>query len=245
MKTTFIVTSAMITNLGVYDPLSRMQQTYQTMDSIQSKFPDAKILLVEAGDIKIRGVQDSIWADLRDRATAYLDLTDDETLQYLKTLPVSHNREMGGPSGLIKSMSECVAFHQALIKIRDVAALADLKNVDRIFKLSGRYALSPMFNPTDWDHPGQYVFKQRTRSWMPEGGYLFQSRLWSFDAALLDQTIASYEVMMTDLEQLAEANKYMDVEHLLFKHIGPDHSKELEYTHCMGTMAPNGTMIYD
>lgn len=251
MKTTFIVTSAIITNMGVYDPLSRIQQTHQTIDSIISKFPDANIILVEAGDVKIRDSQDPIWLNLRNRVSAFIDLTDEETLMYLKTLPINSPREMGGAAGIIKSMSETVAMHRVLCTLKGAEGLKDLREVDRIFKLSGRYVLSPLFNPFEWNHPNKYVFKFSEKSWMPNAkqtigtDQFYQSRLWSFDANLLDATITAYEAMMADLERIAEQDKYIDVEHLLYKHIGPTNSVEMQMLHCMGTMAPNGTMIYD
>jgi len=251
MTATFIVTSAIITNMGVYDPLSRMQQTHQTIDSIYKKFPDAKILLVEAGDIKIREVVDPIWVNLRNRVSAYMDLTDDETLQYLKTLPFNSAREMGGPAGLIKSMSETVALHRALSTLQGAEGLRDLREVDAIYKLSGRYVLSPLCNPRELYYPGKYLFKIAEPSWIPNAlenigtDHLYQSRFWGFDARLLDDAVETYERMMVDLESLAEQDKYIDVEHLLFKHFGTAKAVQLQTLHCMGTMAPNGTMIYD
>lgn len=251
MKTTFIVTSAIITNMGVYDPVSRMQQTHQTIDSIYKKFPDANVLLVEAGDIKIKEVTDTIWTNLRNRVSAYMDLTDDETLMYLKTLPVNSPREMGGPSGLIKSMSETVAMHRALSTLKGADGLKDLREVDAIFKLSGRYVLSPLCKPGELYYPGKYLFKIAEKSWIPNAlenigtDHLYQSRFWGFDAALLDDAVETYERMMVDLEAIADQDKYIDVEHLLFKHFGTAKAVQLQTLHCMGTMAPNGTMIYD
>lgn len=50
--------------------------------------------------------------------------------------------------------------------------------------------------------------------------------------------------MFDDAMEISQ-DKYIDIEHLLYKHIGPDRAMELEHTHLMGTIAPNGLMIYD
>jgi phage-related protein len=45
MKPTFIVTSAIDTNVGVYSPDIRILQTHETVNSIQKYFPDALLIL--------------------------------------------------------------------------------------------------------------------------------------------------------------------------------------------------------
>jgi hypothetical protein len=252
MKTTFIVTSALITKIGIYDLTSRVQQTHQTLDSIYAKFPDAQVMIVDGGEPGLKNTDHPLIKSLKDRVGAFLDLSDDEQIQHLRSIEIGHPREMGGVTGLIKSMAEMTIFHQALSLIRDHESLQPLKDVDRIFKVSGRYQLSPLFEPAIYAHAqGKYVFKERTPSWMPNAlndigvDHCYQSRCWSFDAALLDRTIDKYVDMMEDLQACADANKYIDIEHLLFKHLGTDQSMELDYVHFMGTIAPNGTMIYD
>jgi hypothetical protein len=252
MKTTFIVTSALITKIGIYDLTSRLQQTHQTLDSIYARFPDAKIMIVDGGEPGLKNIDHPLLANLKDRVGAFLDLSDDEQIMHLHSIQVNHQREMGGVAGLVKSMAEMSIFSQALNLIRDHESLKPMKEVDRIFKVSGRYQLSPLFDPRIYDlAKGKYVFKERTPSWIANAGaevgteYCYQSRFWSFDSCLLDQTIDSYEAMMEDLQAQADANKYIDVEHLLYKHIGNAQTMEVDYVHFMGTIAPNGTMIYD
>ena len=252
MKTTFIVTSALITKIGIYDLTSRLQQTHQTLDSIYQHFPDAQVMIVDGGEPGLKTIQHPLLESLKNRVGAFLDLSDDEQIQHLHSIEIGHQREMGGVSGLIKSMAEMTIFQQALILINEHEKLQPMRDVDRIFKVSGRYQLSPLFDAHAYDlAQDRYVFKERTASWIPNAkevvgtDYCYQSRIWSMDRSLLEHTIDKYNDMMQDLQQLADANHYIDIEHLLYKHLGPERSMELQYVHFMGTIAPNGTMIYD
>ena len=252
MKTTFIVTSALVTDIGVFDLTTRLQQTHQTLDSIYAKFPDANVLLVDGGKTELKTTQHPLLESLKDRVGAFLDLTDDDQITHLHSIPTNHKRELGGIAGLVKSMAEMTIFQQALLTLRDYEQIAALKDVDRIFKVTGRYQLSPLFNPEVYRvTKGKYAFKERTPSWIPNPletvgtDHCFQSRCWSFDVSLLDEVIDKYDRMMEDLQALSDENRYIDIEHLLYKHIGPDNAIEFDYVHFMGTIGPNGTMIYD
>lgn len=252
MKTTFIVTSALITKIGIYDLTSRLQQTHQTLDSIYHHFPDAQIMIVDGGEPGLKDIDHPLLNSLKDRVGAFLDLSDDEQIQHLHSIEIGHQREMGGVAGLVKSMAEMTIFQQALILINEHESLRPMRDVDRIFKVSGRYQLSPLFDVSAYAlAEGKYVFKERTASWIPNAqtnvgtDYCYQSRFWSIPRSLLEHTIDKYNDMMQDLQELTDNNHYIDVEHLLFKHLGPEQSMELQYLHFMGTIAPNGTMIYD
>jgi hypothetical protein len=255
MKTTFIVTCAVNTNIGIYDPSFRILQIHQTIDSILKHYADANILLVDGG----KPITDNLaqqYNGLRQRAHAFLDMTNNEQVQkfhedYLDKIPVRH--EMGGTTGLVKSAAENIIMYNILYALQNSADLEAFKNVDRIFKISGRYILSPMFNTSEYTSTpamNRYVFKQRDTSWMTDAEtaigvkYSYSSRLWSFPADWLGDCIDRYETIINDYYKIAETH-YVDIEHLLFKHIGPIVSHEIEHTHLMGTIAPNGTLIYD
>lgn len=252
MKTTFIITSALNTQVGVYDLTTRLLQTHATIDSILTKLPTANIILVEGGEPG--EIRHQLWDSLRQRVHAHLDLTDNEQLQYLQQnfMRPERRNEMGGMVGLAKSLCELTIMHETLQVLKDTAEMAPFRNVDRIFKISGRYQLSPLWTEHDYARSqGKYVFKRATDSWIPDAknqvgvDRFYSSRFWSFHASQLDTVLASYEDMIVDIHTVAEANKYLDVEHLLYKHLGTANAEQLDYTHCMGTIAPNGTMIYD
>lgn len=259
MKTTFIVTAAVNTNIGIYDPGFRILQIQQTLDSIIKHYPDANILLVDGGKPVIQGEHPTLYQQyqqLRQRAGAFLDMTNNDDVQnlhknYLDQTTIKH--EMGGMTGLVKSAAENLIMYHVLSALQNSPDLETFRNVDRIFKISGRYMLSPLFNTSDYTATpaiNHYVFKQRDASWMADAQaaigveYSYSSRLWSFPASMLEDCITRYEAIINDYYKITETH-YVDIEHLLYKHMGPAVSHEITYTHLMGTIAPNGTLIYD
>jgi len=259
MKTTFIMTCAINTNIGIYDPSFRILQIQQTMDSILGHYPDANIILVDGGKPVVAAEYPALYEQykqLTQRAHVYLDMTNNEQVQnfhknYLDKINIRH--EMGGTTGLIKSAAENIIMYNVLHTLQNNAELEAFRNVDRIFKISGRYMLSPLFDSSIYETAtaqNLYVFKQRDKSWMPDAlsaigvEYSYSSRLWSFPAKLLEDCVQRYENIINDYYSITETH-YVDIEHLLYKHMGPAVSQEIEHTHLMGTIAPNGTLIYD
>jgi hypothetical protein len=251
MKPTFIITSAIVTNMGAFSEESRLLQTLDTIKSIRNKFNDAKIILAEGG----KGLSNSeLWQHVRQSVNVFLDMTNNEQIEHLHNnvmSQVGNKYEMGGISGLSKSVAELTLMGNVLEAIKEHEDLGPVRESDRIFKISGRYQLSPMFDPGYYDMcEGRYVFKKRDVSWMPDAmktigtGHGFNSRLWSFDISLLDQTLERFHAMMADMEEISQTH-YIDIEHLLYKHIGPDNAVEVEHTHLFGPLGPNAMIIYD
>lgn len=252
MKTTFIVTSAIFTNLGPLNSDIRILQTLDTLKSIRRHYADANIVLVEGG----APIQDSpLWQQLRASVNVFIDLTNNDQIQHLHQSVmnrVNNKYEMGGVSGLSKSVAELTLMVNALDAINNHPEMIPARQVDRIFKISGRYQLSPMFDPAVYENANmKYVFKRREASWMDAAtckavgtDHGFSSRLWSFDIGLLDTTHERLQAAMDDMIEIS-ADHYIDMEHLLYKHIGPDNAIELDTTHLFGTIGPNVTLIYD
>ena len=251
MKPTFIITSAIVTNMGAFNEQSRLLQTLDTVKSIRLKFNNANIILAEGG----KSVPTSeLWHHLRQSVNVFLDMTNNEQIQHLHNNvmnQVDNKHEMGGISGLSKSVAELTLMANALDAIKNHDELQPIRESDRIFKISGRYQLSPMFDADYYDQcEGRYVFKKADISWMTDAlknvgtSHAFNSRLWSFDISLLDQTLEKFEHMMADMEEISQTH-YIDIEHLLYKHIGPDNAVEVEHTHLFGPLGPNAMIIYD
>lgn len=253
MKTTWIITSAINTNAGIYDVGARILQTHDTINSILRFYPDALLVLVEGG----RPMQDSpAWDTLRKRVNVYMDLTGNPQIQHLHEnfLSAAQNRnEMGGLTGLSKTVAEITTLGSALNSMLTDEQLRPLCEVDRVFKISGRYQLSPMFDASVYTMPeaaDRFVFHERQPSWIADAlntvgtAYGYNSRFWSLPASRLEYLREVWDIMGEDALEITKT-RYIDMEHLLFKHIGPDQSLELEHVHVMGTIAPTGTMIYD
>lgn len=254
MKTTWIITSAINTNVGAYTPDLRTIQTHETLNSIQRFYPDAQFILVEAGNPMPE--DNDLYNRLKARCHVNLNMTGNEQIRHLQDHflnKMNNKHEMGGATGLTKTVAELTIMTAVLDALKNNPDMAPAIDVDRIFKISGRYQLSPLFDPTVYEAPaaaGKYVFRQRDVSWMPDAketvgtDHGFSSRLWSFTPGQLDELIEKVNTMTEDCLEISTTH-YIDIEHLLFKHIGPDNALELEHTHLFGTIAPTGTCIYD
>jgi hypothetical protein len=257
MKPTFIITSAINASVGAYTPLLRIYQTHDTITSILKYYADATIVLVDGGkEITASDPIHEAWEALKARCHYNLSMSSNEQIKHLHTNfldRVPNPNEMGGTTGLTKSVAELTLMAAVLDGIKNNDRLKDILNTDRIFKISGRYQLSPLFDPAVYESDlvkGKCVFRQRDASWMPDAqqsigtGFGFASRLWSFDVSQLDDVIVRFNSMIEDCVTIS-ATHYIDIEHLLFKHFISTEPVEIEHTHLMGTIAPTGAVVYD
>lgn len=246
MKTTFIITSAIYTGAGIFPPDIRVMQTLSTIDSIRRFFPDAITIVVEGGT----HVDDAPgFKAIQERTNVFIDMTQDEQIKYLHEIIQGNpnTTEMGGTNGVVKTIAELTLTQSVLNGMLTRPEMENARNVDRIFKISGRYQLSPLFNPAEHYHHDHWVFRKKDPTWNPSGGipYFYSSRLFSFCPTLLEATRDKYNAMIEDAHAIADEGKYIDLEHLLYKHIGPDRTVELKNTHLYGAIGPNSLMIYD
>jgi hypothetical protein len=252
MTPTFIVTSALETNLGPLPTDIRILQTMDTVRSIYRTYPDAKTILVEGG---MQLPNTPLWDQLKSMVHVFMDLTNNEQIQHLQQnvmSRVSNKFEMGGVSGLAKTVAELTLMVNVLDALNNHPDMVPARQVDRIFKISGRYQLSPLFDKSVYENANmKYVFKRRDASWMDAAScaaigadHGFSSRLWSFDIGLLDSTQERLQAALEDMIEIS-ADHYIDMEHLLYKHIGPKQAIELDNTHLFGTLGPNVSLVYD
>ena len=245
----FIVTSALVTNAGVYTPAVRVAQTRETIRSIRRHFPRAFILLAEGG-ARLNDMP-SGWDELRGAVDGLLDMTADQRILDLhrEAFALTHSStQKGGAVGFAKTMAEL------LLMIGALGVLAQLPlsmQGGRVFKLSGRYQLAPLFDPAFYEAAtGRYVFACRRRSWVPNAlqtigvEHCLSSCLWSFDASSLAEVTAVFQAMLRELSDASDG-AYIDIEHLLFKYIGAQSIIEMPQMHLMGSVASTGVVIYE
>jgi hypothetical protein len=254
MKTTWIITSAVHTGAGIYDSSARILQTHETVSSILGFFPDAYIILAEGG--KKPDGDDPMFEELRGRSHAFVDARQSDNIRDL------HNNvfdrvdptEGGGLSGIAKSLGEVALMAGVLNVLEREPSAAAMLDVDRIFKISGRYQLSPLFDLNAYRDSGdKYVFAKREPSWIEDAArmigvdHYFNSRLWSFSPARLHEVSERFRRMIQEIQEIMAMNgaAYTNVEHLLFKYFSADDAVELDYVHVMGTLAPSGIVVYD
>lgn len=123
------------------------------------------------------------------------------------------------------------------------------KKYKRIFKISGRYALTDTFSYAKHiDAENKIcVLNSRPSQFPPEitgnAKLQYMSRLWSFDSKLLSYIHDSYCKMYDDMRNRIQSRGYIDIEHLLYKHLDPNLVVNLYKVGIEGNIAPNGAYV--
>lgn len=245
MKNIVLLTSAVYTNYGIYNPVERIQQTLDTAKSAKKYIPGAVIILVDNSKVDVQNDTSSEFEELIDLVDYYIDNSDDEDIKYF------HNNVSNYDIG--KNAMEALGIMKALNYINtDEDMQAVIKDADRIFKLSGRYQVTDKFDISKFSNEtttDKYVFKKAQPSWInPQDtgvNTLLQTRLWSFTPGLLVDTIAMYNKIIDTMFSLFNQNKYIDNEHAMSKFIPRELLVELDIVGLQGNIAPNGMMIID
>jgi len=245
MKNIVLLTSAVYTNYGIYNPVERIQQTLDTARSAKKYIPGAVVILVDNSKTDVQNDTSAKFEELIDLVDYYIDNSDDEDIKYF------HNNVSNYDIG--KNAMEALGIMKALNYINtneDMQAV--IKDADRIFKLSGRYQVTDKFDISKFSNEtttDKYVFKRAQPSWInPQDtgvNTLLQTRLWSFTPGLLVDTIAMYNKIIDTMFALFNQNKYIDNEHAMSKFIPRDRLVELDIVGLQGNIAPNGMMIID
>jgi len=245
MKNIVLLTSAVYTNYGIYDPKQRIQQTLETAKSAKKYIPGAVVILVDNSKVDVQNDDSAEINELIDLVDYYIDNSDDDDIKYF------HNNVQNYDIG--KNAMEALGLMKALTYIsNDEDMMKEVKDADRIFKLSGRYQVTDKFDITKFDNANtkdKYVFKKAQPSWINPAdtgvNTLLQTRLWSFTPSLLADTVTMYNKIIETMMGLFNQNKYIDNEHTMSKFIPKDKLVELETVGLQGNIAPNGMMIID
>ena len=245
MKNIVLLTSAVYTNYGIYNPQQRIQQTLDTAKSAKKYIPGAVIILVDNSKTDVQNDTSAEFEELIDLVDYYIDNSDDADIQYF------HNNVANYDIG--KNAMESLGMMKALTYIaNDETMKKEIADADRIFKLSGRYQVTDKFDITKFSNDNtrdKYVFKKAQPSWInpQDTGVttLLQTRLWSFTPGLLLDTMQLYKNILETMVALYNNQKYIDNEHAMSKFVPKDKLVELETVGLIGNIAPNGMMIID
>lgn len=245
MKNIVLLTSALYTNYGIYNPQERIKQTLETAQSAKKYIPGAVVILVDNSKVDVQNDDSAEINELIDTVDYYIDNSDDADIQYF------HNNVANYDIG--KNAMEAMGLMKALTYIAgDEEMRAEITSANRVFKLSGRYQVTDKFDITAFDNADtkdKYVFKKAQPGWINPADTgvttLLQTRLWSFAPSLLDPTIQMYQQIIENMFNLFNNGKYIDNEHSMSKFIPKDKLVELETVGLMGNIAPNGMMVID
>ena len=93
------------------------------------------------------------------------------------------------------------------------------------------------------------MFKQAQPAWCEQSvtgvDHLLQTRLWSFTPGLLDETIGMFQRIVQNMFDTFNQQKYIDVEHSIYKFIDRNKLVEVETVGLKGNIAPNGMIVID
>jgi hypothetical protein len=243
MSHTFFITSAIHTNYGIYSSKERAEQTLATVESAHKHFPDANIVLIDNSKIDIQDDTSDEVEALIEAVDFYVDNSEDKDIQFF------HEKVSNYDIG--KNSMEVLGFLKALdtiMKNLDPDLSKAVLASDRLFKYSGRYQLVDDFDITKFDVGDKYVFKQATNGWCDRSiaeAKSLQTRLWSFTPNLIVPTIDLYKTCWQYMEKNYLENKYIDIEHAMYKFIDKELLVEVETIGVQGNIAPNGMAVVD
>ena len=230
MKDLFIITSAiMVPNA---EPWHRAMQTAHTIDSINARIPDAEIWLCDSATTAMPA------------QILNLLVSDNVKLKPFNTDPEIHKISkyaesyigIGGINteiaalGIIKNATESYVMCQLLKE--------DLSGFKRVFKISGRYALTTNFNRSNHIANGNVILAKAQKSYLPdrinEIEKIHMCMLWSFCTSIQNTILKVFESINNEVMLYANTGRLTDIEHGLYKHIDPLFKHEIETLGVLG-----------
>lgn len=228
----FIVTSAINTKFGTFSKEERLAQTIDTLKCIYSKIPDAKIAILESSGIPI---EQEIVDTLHEYAHWVVNMTND---------PILHNIQNNTDNwDIVKNMSELVSFRSGLQMLEDSNVF---DGIDRVHKISGRYLLNDDFDVAFYDTvPDKIVltYKYTTQFADMEVPYQYMARLWSWPANMGPEIKEFFTKAITEFTKRLDNGKYIDLEHLMYYFLPPEHIKEVPAIGVVGQLGQNGVTV--
>ena len=232
MTSLFLVTSAIYTSYGKCSTEERIEQTKQTIKSIETYTPDSTIVLLDAGEKSV---------DI-DFGVELIDYTQKEIIREPLDYYLSNNKDIE-PEIIVKSMLEIIMFE-------DYLNTNSISSHERVFKLSGRYRLNSKFNYNKHlesrnkvlilpPYHSQHLYNTEVSSSM----FQYMTRCWSFDSSLVSNILKTYGKMKRDIILASKTERQGDIEHLLYKHLDKRLVEHIEIMGVEGYWAPRGKWI--
>lgn len=210
-----------------YNTEQRFYQTLDTIQSIREKVPNAYICLFECS---YKPISNDYKTVLAEKVDLFLEFYNEPGI---KTLYENFSQKQ-----------ELITFGKSLLETRGILnCLHVIKekqlftDVNRIFKLTGRYTLNEDFNIQDYESKfleNHYVAKtynylNKEKEYMKIDdleniyAYLYQAEgmivtgLWSFDRMMFNETIEVLERSFIYLERMIQYTTGNDIEHALYR----------------------------
>ena len=208
MTSHFIITSAIHTSYGKCSTEERIEQTRETLKSIETYAPNSSMVIIDCGE---KSVNKNLFN------CKIIDYTTNKEIQYNLQEYLRSEKDLN-PDVITKSMLEIMMFGDYLKNITS--------SFDRIFKISGRYRLNSNFNYQKHLEAKNKVFILKPQQSphfynfdVSSSMFSYMTRCWSFDSSLLLKIIETYTKMQEQIIHISRTEKQGDVEHLLYKHL--------------------------
>ena len=254
MRTTFIITSAINPGVGLFSPEERINQTIQTVSSIKNIFPESNLILIDGGKYFREDLNNFLI--LKNNINLYLNMHDNIQIQNLHNnffSKIKNKYELGGNAGGLKTLSEICLMKEVFFLLKNNKNLLNFINVDAIFKISGRYVLSPKFSKQAYHDAlvgSNFVFRSPEKSYLEKIKKDFgidkniSTAFYGFNINLFDTIIKKFEDILNDF-LIINKTHYIDLEHLFFKNFGSDKNIIfLNSINVFGRLGSSGTFIY-
>jgi hypothetical protein len=216
-------------NFSRYKTEQRFFQTLDTIQSIREKAPNSYICMFECSHKPIPSEYKEI---LEEKVDLFLEFYDDEGLKV-----IYENLNKNPPLFTFgKSLLETRGLLCALYYLQKNQVFTD---VQRIFKLTGRYSLNEYFDIQDYESKllqNHYVAKtfeypEIENDIMDDVVYknfyafIYKSKgsmvtgLWSFDRSLFGETVNALEKSFRYMEKMITCTTGIDIEHSLYYYL--------------------------
>lgn len=245
IRYTFLVTSAINSKFGIFDPEKRLTDTLKTVESIKKQAPLCPIIILEmCGD----PLKDDQKEKILKEVTGMVEFGHDPEVQEIYKI---------NSQDIVKNLTEMLCCH----KFFDYANTNQIfRDQRRVFKVSGRYELTDNFNLSRYNEKNldnSFCFStKRSSQFTPEitgidanKNFQYMSRLWSFPANKIAFVANAYRNMGMHMVNRLNQRGYIDIEHLLYQHffcnIEEKTITEFEIVGIKGAIAPNGMIVED
>lgn len=213
-------------DLSAFKAKERFEQTIDSIKSIKEKVPDAYILIYEGSETQIK---ESYKKQFLENSDLYLEFYNDP---YMKTLYENLHRDPDKFT-FVKSMLECRSLEIVMDHMREYNLFND---VQRVFKLSGRYKLNEHFDINDYKTKfliNKYVmkyydYKERFENMDDVYTTLYGCKgsivtgLWSFDRYLFSDIYQVLQKSFQYMERAIQLTAGIDIEHSFYHFINRD-----------------------
>jgi hypothetical protein len=214
-KFLFIVTSSIIPfKVGsIHSSQERFNQTLETIQSIRNKVPNSIIWVTESSEDSLSKEYSDELIEISDN---YIEYCDDTILQKLYENLKQNSQKFDFGKSLLETRSLYNTFNR----------ISHL-DVNRVFKISGRYALNDEFNIQNYETniiDDRYVLQvHQFENDIYDLIYGIKGQittgLWSFDMNLLGETLLLYEKCFSYMDTMMCYTNGIDIEHSLYKFI--------------------------